>query len=74
MVKKSAAAGSGKRRGRPPSAEGRRSFAVRVKGRPEWRDWVIRFAERERCDAAVLVDVALTSLAEARGFEGPPKR
>lgn len=51
-----------------------RSSATNIRSTPEWREWLQRFAERERKDLVDLIDEALLVLARERQFEIPPKR
>jgi hypothetical protein len=61
-------------RGRPPSKEGPRLQVLTVRGRVDWKNWLVRFAEHDRADMVDLIDHALTAYAKATGFEAPPKR
>lgn len=64
----------GGRPGPRPNPERTRSALVNVRSRPEWRDWLRRFAASERKGVSDLVDEALLLLARDRGFEMPPRR
>ena len=61
-------------RGRPPLTGGQKKHILGLRGREEYKDWLGRFAERERSDVSDLVDDALVAYANLRGFETPPKR
>jgi hypothetical protein len=62
---------TGPREGRPGE---RRPTAMNMKGREEWVAWLKRFAAKERVASTMLVDIAVTAYAKARGFEEPPPR
>ena len=62
------------RRGRPPLPEGPRLHVLGIRGRDEWKDWLVRFAASRRSDLVDLVDDALEAYARTHGFEPPPKR
>lgn len=61
------------KRGRKPSPEGRR-VTFTFKCRPEFKDWVGRYAKTKRIPPSFLIDQALTRIAELDGFEAPPER
>jgi hypothetical protein len=63
-----------KRMGRPPSPEGARAIALTIRARPEWKEWLGRFAQHCRAEMAEVVDDALETYAKTKGFEPPPKR
>jgi hypothetical protein len=60
--------------GRPPTAEGPRVQVLGIRGRPEWKEWLARFADANRSDMVDLIDDALEAYAKTKGFEPPPKR
>lgn len=59
---------------KPKSNSRVRSAAINMRGTPEWKAWVDRFAESERKDLVDLIDTALAEYARTRRFEIPPKR
>jgi hypothetical protein len=64
-----------KKVGRPRSSESTvRVSAFGLRSTPEWRDWVLRMADKERVGVSDLVDRALALYAEHIKFELPPKR
>jgi hypothetical protein len=64
----------GARMGRPPLPGGAKLSTFTFRTRPEWKDWLGRFAFHCRTDKADVIDFALEAYAKAKGFEGPPKR
>jgi hypothetical protein len=72
--RKSAPAEQAKRMGRPPLEQGAKTETFTLRIRPEWKDWLGRFALFCRRDKAELIDDALEAYAKQRGFEVPPKR
>lgn len=61
--------------GRPKQPEGVRKHAFGVRGREEWKDWVVEFANFRRMDLADLIDESLVANAQLKGFtKEPPKR
>lgn len=62
--------------GRPKkSAKETKDYALTIRGTGAWKDWLKRFADFCRRDMVGLVDEALESHAEKKGFEEkPPKR
>jgi hypothetical protein len=69
MAKKKA-----KRLGRPKKLEGAKSERYGFRARPQWIDWLTRFANHRRSDLVDVIDTALEGLAKKDGFEAPPKR
>jgi hypothetical protein len=66
-----------KQRGRPgpkPDPSRTRSALLTIRCRPDWLEWVGRYAETKGLDMSDLVDEALLRLAREDGFEMPPKR
>ena len=57
-----------------PVVEIRREQIVNLKGRPEFKEWLRRFADHAGLSIADTVGMALKAYAEAEGFETPPKR
>jgi hypothetical protein len=48
---------------------------ISLKGSDEWREWLRRYADFCRTDAAKLIDAALITHAKIVGFtEKPPRR
>lgn len=45
-----------------------------IRGTPEWRAWLERFAARCRVTPTALLDLAVAEKAERDGFESPPAR
>jgi hypothetical protein len=60
--------------GRPKTPEGPRVQVLGIRGREDWKDWLVRFADANRSDMADLIDDALEAYAKIKGFEPPPKR
>jgi hypothetical protein len=70
MAKKKA-----KKLGRPAKPKGAaKSERYGFRARPEWIDWLNRFANFERSDMVDVIDRALEDRAKVKGFELPPKR
>jgi hypothetical protein len=63
-----------KRGPKPRPVEERRDSSLIVGCRTVWKDWVQRFAKRERTDPAHLADQGLAGLARIKGFDEPPYR
>jgi hypothetical protein len=66
-----------KPKGRPapkPDPSRPRSALVTIRCRPEWRDWLARFATAKNIDMSDLVDEALLRYARVEGFDMPPRR
>ena len=62
---------------KPPEASPkvRLGVAVTLKGSPEWKAWLERFADHTRLDVAKLIDKALIHYAASEGFsEASPRR
>ena len=62
-----------KKRGRKVTGESRTAL-VTFKCRPEYKAWLVKFAEHQRDIPSRLIDLALVGLAESLGFDAPPKR
>jgi hypothetical protein len=62
------------KKGRPKLPSGPKRQILGMRGSEPYKEWLARFAERERSDMVDLVDDALAAYATARGFEAPPKR
>src|SRR3954447_19084816 len=45
-----------------------------IRGTPEWREWLRRFAAHQRVTPTALVDQALAEVARRVGFVEPPPR
>jgi hypothetical protein len=71
MAKKKSAP---KKAGRPSVLDGPKRQILGIRGSESYKDWLIRFAQRERSDMVDLVDDALAFYAKSRQFEDPPKR
>lgn len=69
-------ASSAAKKKKPESpAKIRLGVAVTLKGSPEWKAWLERFADHTRLDVAKLIDKALVHYAESEGFsEASPRR
>lgn len=66
-----------KPKGKPgpkPDPSRARSALITIRCKPQYRDWVNRFAERLGLDVAELVDDSLLKRAREEGFEMPPPR
>ena len=74
MAKKKAEPTEPKRMGRPPIPGGAKVETFTFRTRPEWKDWLSRFALHCRRDKADVIDDALEAFARSKGFEAPPKR
>ena len=51
-----------------------RTSVTNIRSMPEWKEWLLRFAEAQRKDVSDLIDESLLRMARAEGFEMPPKR
>jgi hypothetical protein len=51
-----------------------REEIVAVRCKATWKDWLQRFADRERTTPTALIDKGLAELAQRLKFEEPPKR
>jgi hypothetical protein len=60
--------------GRPKGPRPVRETVVALKGSPEWKTWLDRFAYHCRLGLADTIEQSLVYYAEERGFGGPPKR
>jgi hypothetical protein len=60
--------------GPKPKPQGALPNVVSMRGRPEWRDWLGRLAEKCRATPSALIDRALAELAKREEFEEPPPR
>ncbi len=60
--------------GRPRRTGPARETVVALKGSPEWKDWLDRFAEHCRLGLADTIEQSLLCYAKEREFRGPPKR
>jgi hypothetical protein len=63
-----------KRKPGRPKGVTRRETVLGLKGTPEWKTWLEKFAEHCRLSMADTIDQALTEQAERKGFRPPPKR
>ena len=63
------------RKGEPkPQPHRVRSATTNIRSTPEWKEWLLRFADHVRKDVADAVDEAMLRYARGEGFEAPPKR
>jgi hypothetical protein len=60
--------------GRPKGPSPVRETVVALKGSPEWKAWLDRFAYHCRLGLADTIEQSLVFYAVERGFPGPPKR
>jgi hypothetical protein len=60
--------------GRPPLGADAKAHVMNLRGRAEWKSWLVEFAEEQRCDQVDLIDYALEHYAKSKGFRRPPKR
>ena len=51
-----------------------KSNVMSIRGKPEWRDWLMKFAQHCRTDAVGAIDRALAEMAMREGFADPPPR
>ena len=59
----------------PKPGQGRvRSAVLNVRGTPQWKAWLGRFAAHCRKDYSDVIDEALLRYARSEGFDMPPKR
>lgn len=67
-----------KPKGKPgpkPDPENVRRVFVNIRCRPEWREWLARYAQSKGMDMSELVDEAVLRMARADGHrEMPPER
>jgi hypothetical protein len=54
--------------------KGAKSNILSIRGTPEWRAWLERFAARSRVTPTALLDLAVAEKAARDGFEAPPAR
>jgi hypothetical protein len=58
----------------PAPAKGTTGNILSIRGTPEWRGWLERFASKRRVTPTALLDLAVAELAQRDGFETPPPR
>jgi hypothetical protein len=58
----------------PAPAKGAKGNILSIRGTPEWRAWLERFASKRRVTPTALLDLAVAELAQRDGFETPPPR
>jgi hypothetical protein len=63
-----------KSRKKPDTPAEQREDIVAVRCKSAWKDWLQRFASKERSTPTNLIDKALADLAAKLGFEEPPDR
>ena len=57
-----------------PAKEDRRAMVLGMRGKPEWDQWLTRFAKHLRATRVGVIDRALMELAQKVDFELPPER
>ena len=62
-----------KKRGKPGPSKPKQ-MVVGLRGSPEWKDWLDRFADHCRLNKVDVIDLALVDYAAKMGFEPPPRR
>jgi hypothetical protein len=60
--------------GRPKGPRPVRETVVALKGSPEWKAWLDRFAYHCRLGLADTIEQSLVYYSKDREFRGPPKR
>jgi hypothetical protein len=60
--------------GPKPSERGPLRLVLTIKGTPEWREWLDRFAESQGTTPTDLIDRIITREARRTKFEPPPSR
>jgi hypothetical protein len=58
----------------PAPAKGAKNNILSIRGTPEWRGWLERFAAKSRVTPTALLDLAVAEKAARDGFETPPAR
>jgi hypothetical protein len=58
----------------PAPPKGAKNNILSIRGTPEWRAWLERFAARSRVTPTALLDLAVAEKAARDGFETPPAR
>jgi hypothetical protein len=58
----------------PAPIKGAKNNILSIRGTPEWRAWLERFAARSRVTPTALLDLAVAEKAARDGFETPPAR
>ena len=73
MAKKKSEPAEPKHMGRPPIPGGAKVETFTFRTRPEWKDWLSRFALQCRRDKADVIDDALEAYAQSQRIRGPPE-
>ena len=58
----------------PAPIKGAKNNILSIRGTPEWRAWLERFAGKSRVTPTALLDLAVAEKAARDGFEPPPPR
>jgi hypothetical protein len=58
----------------PAPVKGAKNNILSIRGTPEWRAWLERFASKSRVTPTAMLDLAVAEKAERDGFEPPPPR
>jgi hypothetical protein len=58
----------------PAPTKGAKNNILSIRGTPEWRGWLERFASKSRVTPTALLDLAVAEKAQRDGFEPPPPR
>lgn len=61
-------------KGRPKSEEGPTKQILTLRGREDYKEWLVEFAEAAGSQLAELVADALAEKAKRDGFRNPPRR
>lgn len=62
------------RMGRPPDPKGPREHVLGLKARPEWKAWLLDFANSRHATIAALLVEAVERFAKYHKFRQPPER
>ena len=63
-----------KKRGPVPRPDDERTATITFRCRPEYRDWLAKFAADQRDIPSRMIDIALVCLAEKLKYKAPPRR
>jgi hypothetical protein len=58
----------------PAPVKGAKNNILSIRGTPEWRAWLERFASKSRVTPTAMLDLAVAEKAARDGFEPPPPR
>jgi hypothetical protein len=58
----------------PAPPKGANNNILSIRGTPEWRAWLERFASKSRVTPTAMLDLAVAEKAARDGFEPPPPR